>query len=425
MTHPRAETLKAALENVKAAILEANIAVITDTLWMPERLSKNETVVDYIDAALSTVPEGEVKAWRWHWLTGSDRDREWSMWTYSETPAADLTNKVVEPLYTTPQPAPSFAEGVEAAVTSAVDSPTVAALAQIFSPRNNLHLKPLSQQVVELLTPRLLASLSPAPSQERVDELTPEQISIVNDMICAWIGEDERAQYREAFRSDCKRLLKTVAPSRPSANAEAVRLREALTAAREAVVLAVAFLGRDMDSDRLKQTAHSLTEVLVKADQAALLALSPQADPADDAAVAWHSPSDSAQPFVRPHIKAAMLPEAAARYSIPLYTHPAKAVDVETIARSLKAQAFTSRDGTVIHYETMAVVKHILTLLTTGNASSETEGGQPADRREVVAQALARKWPGDYALGDDETSAPNALALETTDAILSALDGGR
>jgi hypothetical protein len=39
-------------------------------------------------------------------------------------------------------------------------------------------------------------------------ELTPEQIFIVNDMIHAWI-EDKR-EYRQAFRNDCKRLLATV-----------------------------------------------------------------------------------------------------------------------------------------------------------------------------------------------------------------------
>ena len=41
-----------------------------------------------------------------------------------------------------------------------------------------------------------------------MSELTPEQISIVNDMINAWV--EDKAQYREAFRKDCKRLLETV-----------------------------------------------------------------------------------------------------------------------------------------------------------------------------------------------------------------------
>jgi hypothetical protein len=54
--------LREALEGVKAAILEAHIAVIADTLWMPERLYKNGTVVDYIDKALSAGGDDGTKS---------------------------------------------------------------------------------------------------------------------------------------------------------------------------------------------------------------------------------------------------------------------------------------------------------------------------------------------------------------------------
>ena len=43
------------LENVKSAILQADIDIICDTLWMPTEVSPAETVVDYIDAALAAL----------------------------------------------------------------------------------------------------------------------------------------------------------------------------------------------------------------------------------------------------------------------------------------------------------------------------------------------------------------------------------
>ncbi len=50
----RARAVKAekALTDVRAAIMEADPAVLVCTLWMPDRLSPCETVVDHIDAAL-------------------------------------------------------------------------------------------------------------------------------------------------------------------------------------------------------------------------------------------------------------------------------------------------------------------------------------------------------------------------------------
>lgn len=42
----------------------------------------------------------------------------------------------------------------------------------------------------------------------------------------------------------------------------------------------------------------------------------------DQKPVAWHSPTDSATPFVKPYVKEAMLPHVAAQYSVPLYLSP-------------------------------------------------------------------------------------------------------
>lgn len=41
-------------------------------------------------------------------------------------------------------------------------------------------------------------------------ELTPEQIAIINDMVCAWV--EDKVRYRQAFKNDCKRLLATCEP---------------------------------------------------------------------------------------------------------------------------------------------------------------------------------------------------------------------
>jgi len=46
------ERLRAALEKARDAIVRADADVLTDTLWMPEDISKGETVVDHINAAL-------------------------------------------------------------------------------------------------------------------------------------------------------------------------------------------------------------------------------------------------------------------------------------------------------------------------------------------------------------------------------------
>lgn len=41
-------------------------------------------------------------------------------------------------------------------------------------------------------------------------DLTPEQVYLINDMIHAWIDREKKAEFRQAFRNDCKRLLATV-----------------------------------------------------------------------------------------------------------------------------------------------------------------------------------------------------------------------
>jgi len=71
---------------------------------------------------------------------------------------------------------------------------------------------------VELL-PRLKAALAPA--EKAGGDLTPEQISIQDDMFEAWVGEPK---YRGAFLNDCKRLI-AATPAPPS---DVARMREEL-----------------------------------------------------------------------------------------------------------------------------------------------------------------------------------------------------
>ena len=52
--------------------------------------------------------------------------------------------------------------------------------------------------------PERMKLMEAALSASPVGELTPEQISIQNDMFAAWVGDPK---FREAFRNDCKRLL--------------------------------------------------------------------------------------------------------------------------------------------------------------------------------------------------------------------------
>lgn len=51
--HGVCNDLRKTLQNVRAAIMEADPAILSDTLWMPQRLSPAETAVDHIDLALS------------------------------------------------------------------------------------------------------------------------------------------------------------------------------------------------------------------------------------------------------------------------------------------------------------------------------------------------------------------------------------
>lgn len=46
------------IEDARSAIVEADPNVLTCTLWMPERISPNETVADFLEAAALRVREG-------------------------------------------------------------------------------------------------------------------------------------------------------------------------------------------------------------------------------------------------------------------------------------------------------------------------------------------------------------------------------
>jgi hypothetical protein len=67
------------------------------------------------------------------------------------------------------------------------------------------------------------------------------------------------------------------APPKPAPDA----MREALVLAREEMVLAIAFLGRDVGTDRQTQTLHQIIARLATADKAARKALSAPVPPAD------------------------------------------------------------------------------------------------------------------------------------------------
>jgi hypothetical protein len=68
--------------------------------------------------------------------------------------------------------------------------------------------------------PERMKLMEAALSASPVGELTPEQISIQNDMFAAWVGDPK---FREAFRNDCKRLLNAASAS-PVAQEPVARL---------------------------------------------------------------------------------------------------------------------------------------------------------------------------------------------------------
>lgn len=53
-------------------------------------------------------------------------------------------------------------------------------------------------------------SAGSATPRQDLPELTPEQIFIISDMIHAWIDREKKGEFRQSFRTDCKRLLATV-----------------------------------------------------------------------------------------------------------------------------------------------------------------------------------------------------------------------
>ena len=55
-----------------------------------------------------------------------------------------------------------------------------------------------------------VCDFAPAPQCEvQTDKLTPEQVYLINDMIHAWIDQEKKGEFRQAFRNDCKQLLAT------------------------------------------------------------------------------------------------------------------------------------------------------------------------------------------------------------------------
>lgn len=52
-------------------------------------------------------------------------------------------------------------------------------------------------------------------------EITPEQLSIINDMVAAWV--DDPIRYRQAFKDDCRRLLATCHPKPRVMDAQLLR----------------------------------------------------------------------------------------------------------------------------------------------------------------------------------------------------------
>ena len=49
--------------------------------------------------------EGGAVAWRTRWKTGSERDREWEMWTYRNEQPSPHPAMIIEPLYAIPDAA--------------------------------------------------------------------------------------------------------------------------------------------------------------------------------------------------------------------------------------------------------------------------------------------------------------------------------
>lgn len=57
-TKARLAEARKALDDVRTAIIEADPKVLTCTLWMPARISPNETVADFLEATARRVREG-------------------------------------------------------------------------------------------------------------------------------------------------------------------------------------------------------------------------------------------------------------------------------------------------------------------------------------------------------------------------------
>lgn len=77
---------------------KAEILALADAIERGAYLNPHErrTAVASLRTAAASA---EPVAWRTRWKTGSERDREWEMWTYRTEHPAPNDQQIIEPLY--------------------------------------------------------------------------------------------------------------------------------------------------------------------------------------------------------------------------------------------------------------------------------------------------------------------------------------
>lgn len=105
-------------------------------------------------------------------------------------------------------------------------------------------------------------------------DATAKRLALFANSYGLSIPEDARELMREA----ASLLSKSTPPKVGSGELDAAGLRSALKEAREEIVVAIAFLGRDAGTNRIDKTIRSLIDRLVKADQKAQAALAAPVD---------------------------------------------------------------------------------------------------------------------------------------------------
>ena len=60
-----------------------------------------------VSALRAAAASAEPVAWRTRWKTGSERDREWEMWTYRTEQPIPNEHQTIESLYAHPAPVPA------------------------------------------------------------------------------------------------------------------------------------------------------------------------------------------------------------------------------------------------------------------------------------------------------------------------------